>query len=157
MPDQLMDFNIYGYVPSLAAGIAFITVFSLLTIASIGLVAKSKIWWLLVLVVGGIGEVIGWAGRTWAAKQYRSLNAFLIQQICLILAPCFFSAALYGILGMTIRYLGPEHSRLRPGLYLVVFCLADLVAIVIQAIGGAMAAIAQVSSANLLVCTYRPS
>ncbi|KAL8290244.1 hypothetical protein RQP46_003183 [Phenoliferia psychrophenolica] len=48
----------------------------------------------------------------------------------------------YGCLGMLIRALGPQYSRLRPNLYLVVFCLADLVAIVVQAIGGAMAALA---------------
>lgn len=50
----------------------------------------------------------------------------------LILAPCFFSAALYGILGMTIRYRGAEFSRIKPRNYLIAFCLADLVAIVIQ-------------------------
>lgn len=49
---------------------------------------------------------------------------------------------IYGTLGMFIRALGPQYSRLRPKLYLVVFCLADLVAIVVQAVGGAMAALA---------------
>ena len=68
----------------------------------------------------------------------------------------------YGTLGMLIRALGPQYSRLRPKLYLVVLCLADLVAIaslrsgvgwrnaplmrgelqVVQAVGGAMAALA---------------
>ena len=60
----------------------------------------------------------------------------------LILAPCFFSATCYGILGMVVRALGRQYSVLRPSLYLWIFCVADLVAIVVQAIGGAMAALA---------------
>ncbi|GAA5869889.1 hypothetical protein JCM1840_007663 [Sporobolomyces johnsonii] len=119
-----LTFNIYGYDPSLAAAIVFIVAFSLITIVQTGLVARSRIWWLTVLIVGGIGEIIGWAGRL------------------LILAPCFFSATVYGILGMLVRAIGPEYSILRPSLYLWVFCLCDLIAIVIQAVGGAKAALA---------------
>ncbi|TNY22111.1 RTA1 like protein-domain-containing protein [Rhodotorula diobovata] len=137
-----LDFNIYGYDPSLAAAIVFLVAFGLITLWQAGLVVRSRIWWLTVLVVGGLGEIIGWAGRAWAAKDPYSLNAFLTQQICLILAPCFFSATCYGILGMVVRALGRQYSVLRPSLYLWIFCVADLVAIVVQAIGGAMAALA---------------
>lgn len=56
-----------------------------------------------------------------------SLTAF---SRSLILAPCFFSCMVYGCLGMLIRALGPEYSRLRPNWYLWVFCTADLIAIV---------------------------
>ncbi|GAA5927838.1 RTA1 domain-containing protein [Sporobolomyces koalae] len=137
-----LTFNIYGYVPSLAAALVFVVVFSLITIVQTGLVLRSKIWWLSILVIGGIGEIIGWAGRLWSNRNVYSLDAFLCQQCALILAPCFFSAGCYGLLGMLVRALGPEHSPLRPALYLVIFCTMDLVAIVIQAVGGAMAAIA---------------
>lgn len=137
-----LDFNIYGYVPSLAAGIVFIVVFSLITLVQLGLVVRSRIWWLSILVVGGIGEILGWAGRLWSNQNIYSLNAFLVQQCCLILAPCFFSAGCYGLLGMLVRALGPEHSPLRPSLYLIIFCVCDLIAIIVQAVGGAMAAFA---------------
>lgn len=43
---------------------------------------------------------------------------------------------------MVVRALGRQYSVLRPSLYLWIFCVADLVAIVVQAIGGAMAALA---------------
>jgi len=63
-------------------------------------------------VIGGIGEILGWAGRLWAAKNPNSHDGFLIQIVCLIIAPCFFSAMLYGTTGKLIRLIGPEYSSL---------------------------------------------
>lgn len=57
--DQIMDFNIYGYVPSFGAGVAFITIFSVLSIASLALVIRSRLFWLVVVTIGGIGEILG--------------------------------------------------------------------------------------------------
>ncbi|SCZ98449.1 BZ3500_MvSof-1268-A1-R1_Chr7-1g09143 [Microbotryum saponariae] len=122
-----------------AAAIVFITLFGLITIINAFHVFKSKVWWMSILL---LGQVIGWSGRLWSSKNVYSLDAFLIQQCALILSPCFYSAALYGSLGMLTRTLGAEHSRLRPNFYMLVFCLADLLALVVQAVGGAMAAIA---------------
>ncbi|ORY66946.1 RTA1 domain protein [Leucosporidium creatinivorum] len=139
-----LTFNIYGYNPSLPAAIIFIVLFSLISLIQAGYVVRSRIWWLSVLCIGGLGQVIGWSGRLWSAKNVYSLNAFLIQQCCLILAPCFYSATVYGVLGMLIRAIDPnvQYSLLKPSLYLWIFCLADLLAIVVQAVGGAMAALA---------------
>lgn len=66
-----------------------------------------------VIAVGGLCEILGWVGRIWSAENVYNINGFLLQQVLLILAPCFFSAAVYGILGMLVRAVGPEHSRLR--------------------------------------------
>lgn len=137
-------------------------------------------------------ECVGWVGRSLSSGNPEDVNFFLMQSpskartefilhanppfavICLTLAPCFFSAAVYATLGMVrgrcplsfahadplaqlIRHLGAQYSRLPPHLYLWIFCLADLVAIVIQAVGGGMAAIAllkkkgSVSGTNTMV------
>ncbi|GAA6012160.1 hypothetical protein JCM10207_005152 [Rhodosporidiobolus poonsookiae] len=149
-----LTFNIYGYNPSLAAAIVFIIAFSLITIYQTVLVARSRIWWLSVLIVGGVGEILGWAGRLWAAKNPYSLNAFLTQIVSLIISPCFFSATIYGILGMIVRSIGREYSLLKPWLYLTIFCLADLIAIVIQAIGGAKAALALQNNEDSVAGTH---
>ncbi|SCV70998.1 BQ2448_3760 [Microbotryum intermedium] len=131
-----LTFNIY------AAAIVFITMFGLITITNAVHVIKSRAWWLSILLLGGLGQLIGWSGRLWSSKNVYSLNAFLIQQVTLILSPCFYSAVLYGWLGTLTQTLGAEHSRIRPGFYMLFFCLADLLAIVVQAVGGAMAATA---------------
>lgn len=136
-----LTFNIYGYVPSLAAGIVFLIAFSVLTAVHLGVVVRSRLWWTCVIVIGGLCEILGWVGRLWShinvsrvasecepccgeADQPRhartlrplqvyNINGFLLQEILLILAPCFFSAAVYGITGMLISAIGPEFSVLR--------------------------------------------
>lgn len=57
----------------------------------------------------------------------------------LIIAPVFFSAALYVLLRRFIIHLGPQSSVISARLYTIVFCLCDFVSLVVQAIGGAKA------------------
>lgn len=68
---------------------------------------------LQVIVVGGFCEILGWVGRLWSNENVYLLTPFLLQQILLILAPCFFSAALYASVGQLIRVVGPQFSVLR--------------------------------------------
>jgi hypothetical protein len=58
----------------------------------------------------------------------------------LIIAPVFFSAFDYIILGVAIRKLGPKYSVLRPSWYLIIFLTADMISLVLQAVGGGRAA-----------------
>lgn len=79
------EFNIYGYVPSLGGGAAFVAIFGLLTIANIALGVRSHFKAVsIVIAVGGLAETIGWVGRIWSHLNIASLNAFLIQQIWLV-------------------------------------------------------------------------
>ncbi|GAA5907129.1 hypothetical protein JCM6882_005176, partial [Rhodosporidiobolus microsporus] len=43
---------------------------------------------------------------------------------------------------MVVRSIGRQYSLFPPWLYLTIFCTADLIAIVVQAVGGGMAAVA---------------
>lgn len=86
--------------------------------------------------------MIGWASRTWAAKCPYNRDAFLSQIVTLIIAPVFFSAALYVLLGQLIHNLGRSSSFLSARWYTIIFCTCDVVSLVIQAVGGAMASMA---------------
>ncbi|KAI1044169.1 hypothetical protein LB505_007467 [Fusarium chuoi] len=57
------------------------------------------------------------------------------------LAPVFFTAGVYIILGRLIQVFGRDCSILRPSLYLWVFCTCDTISLVVQAIGGGMASV----------------
>ena len=132
MPDDWY----YAYRPSLAAGVVFLTAFSLLALFHLGVTIKSRVWWTVVrlpsyltpttsqadpksafcvqvIALGGLCEVLGWAGRLWSWKNPVSFDSFLMQTICLVIAPCFFSAACYSITGILIRIVGPEYSLFR--------------------------------------------
>lgn len=62
------------------------------------------------------------------------------------MAPVFFSAYCYTILGAAINVLGPQYSALEPRNYFIVFITADLVSLILQAIGGGQAASAAATS-----------
>jgi len=64
-------------------------------------------------------------------------------QICtLIIAPTFFTAAMYVVLGRIIQLAGRQTSPLSPAAYLWIFCTVDVISLVVQAVGGGMAAVA---------------
>jgi uncharacterized membrane protein YhaH (DUF805 family) len=69
-----------------------------------------------------------------------------MQITTLIIAPTFFTAGAYLILGQLIRIWGPEVSPISPRVYLYIFCTSDVFALVLQAIGGALASTASDSS-----------
>lgn len=52
----------------------------------------------------------------------------------------FFSAWDYTLLGLSIKHIGHQYSLIGPNLYLVIFVIADIVSLVLQAIGGGGAA-----------------
>ncbi|KAG9945505.1 RTA1-domain-containing protein, partial [Aureobasidium melanogenum] len=132
----------YGYVPSLAAGIVYCVLFGLSMIAHTFQAIKTRALWNLVFAVGCLTEILGWAARTWSSECPYNANAFLMQICTLIIAPTFFTAGIYVILGRMIAIAGPGVSPIRPVWYLWIFCTVDIISLVIQAVGGGSAAVA---------------
>jgi len=132
----------YGYVPSLAAGIVYCVIFGLSMIAHTFQAIKTRALWNLVFAVGCLTEVIGWAARSWSSECAYNANAFLMQICTLIIAPTFFTAGIYVILGRMIAIAGPGVSPIGPVWYLWIFCTVDVISLVIQAVGGGSAAVA---------------
>jgi len=131
--------NQYGYKPSLAAGIAFCVLFTVTMTVHVAQAWYKKRWWCLLFAIGALTELLGWAGRTWSAECPSNLNAFLMQITTLIIAPTFFTAAIYVILGRLIVIMGKETSPISATTYLWIFCGCDLISLVVQAVGGSMA------------------
>ena len=65
-----------------------------------------------------------------------------MQITTLIIAPTFFTAGVYVILGRLIQIMGRSTSPISAAAYLWIFCTCDILSLVIQAIGGGMAATA---------------
>ncbi|KAL2014299.1 hypothetical protein VTN00DRAFT_1824 [Thermoascus crustaceus] len=129
----------YGYKPSVAAGIIFCALFGLSMIAHTVQLVWKRNWWCVVFSIGCLVEVLGWAGRTWSSQCPYMSTAFLMQISTLIIAPTFFTAGIYVLLGRFIKILGRDSSFLSPALYLWIFCTCDIISLVVQAIGGGMA------------------
>ncbi|KAJ5155832.1 hypothetical protein N7492_008635 [Penicillium capsulatum] len=129
----------YGYVPGLGAGIAYCVLFGVSMLLHTVQLCWKRTWWCSVFSVGCLVEVLGWAGRTWSSQCPYNMNAFLMQISTLIIAPTFFTAGIYVLLGRFIQILGRESSILKPSWYLWIFCTCDVISLVIQAIGGGIA------------------
>lgn len=133
---------LYGYIPTEGVCATFVALFGLSTLIHLGEAIYFRLWWLLpTIILGGIGEVIGWSGRLWSSKTYLGnlVEPYLIQISTTIISPTPIVAANFVILGILIRHLGTHYSRLNPLWYTIVFCTADVVALVVQAIGGGQA------------------
>ena len=75
-------------------------------------------------------------------KNPWSNDGFQIQICCLILAPAFFSAAIYVQLKYLVIVIGREFSRVRPKQYTWFFITCDIFALILQGAGGGIAATA---------------
>jgi len=139
--DSLSPF--YGYIPSLSATVVFTVLFFISTTIHLGQAIRYKMWYLLLTAVtAGNLEVTGWAARTYSHFNPGKLMPYLIQTVTTINAPTPLVAAYFIILAEIIRRLGPCYSRLRPKMYAIIFLTADMIALTVQGVGGALAAIA---------------
>ncbi|KAL4864582.1 hypothetical protein BDV12DRAFT_176017 [Aspergillus spectabilis] len=91
------------------------------------------------MIAGLVLEVLGYAARILFHDDPFNFDYFLMNLICLSLAPVFFCAALYFLLGrIVIVYLGEDISRLKPRNYAIVFISCDTLALILQSAGGAL-------------------
>ncbi|CAE6413256.1 putative protein C17G6,02c [Schizosaccharomyces pombe 972h-] [Rhizoctonia solani] len=133
----------FNYVPTGWIGITFLALFGVTTAGHLLQALLLRTMYMLpTLVLCGICELLGWAGRYWGHVNPQNGDAFMMQITTTIIAPSFMTAAMFLILPKIISELGMEYSRMPPRLYSIVFISADVTALVIQAVGGAMASIA---------------
>ncbi|EIM86347.1 RTA1-like protein [Stereum hirsutum FP-91666 SS1] len=131
----------YGYVPSKAIGIVACVLFGLSTVVHAGQSIKYKLWWLLPTVcLSGLIELVGWAARVKSAYDPTLQTPVLIQTVLLIMAPTPLVASNFMIFSRIVARGGQQFSRLSPRRYSQIFLTADVVALIIQTLGGGMAA-----------------
>lgn len=131
--------NAYGYVPSFAAGIVFDIVFLAMGVYHIVRSVQKRRATSYLLAIAAYIEHFGWMARTWSSKCAYNKIAFLLQITTLVVAPIFVAAAIYVALASLIRTVGQQYSVIRPKLYLWIFLVVDVLSLVIQGGGGALA------------------
>lgn len=143
LPYCPVESSIYGYAPSLPANAFFTAWFAALFIPNIVFGVYYKAWtYMLALGLGCAIEALGYGGRIMLHANPFSTAGFQMQICCLILGPAFNSAAIYLTLKHVALTFGPEYSIIKPKFYTWIFIIGDLFSLVLQAIGGGMAATA---------------
>ena len=139
-PDCLADPTGFGQYPDVADKIFSIAFFTICAILQLVLGIKWRTWTYMVFTVCGSAlEAVGYLGRLQLWESPLSIKGFEIQIICLVLAPAFLSAGIYLSLKHLIIRLGPRYSALKPEYYTRAFIAADIISLILQFVGGAIA------------------
>ncbi|OHW97541.1 RTA1 domain-containing protein [Colletotrichum incanum] len=140
-PGAAFDFKLYRYTPSLAAAIASVVVFAILTLLHTFRLIKTKAYYFTAFTIGGVFQTIGYAGRIWSHYDPLSIGGFVIQAILILVAPALYAASIYMILGRLIRTVRGEHLSLIPVNWVTrIFVTGDVIAFTLQAGGGGVQA-----------------
>lgn len=88
-------------------------------------------------------EIVGYIFRILSSQQDPySVPWFVVQYFFIVVAPVFFSAAIYAIASVLINTYGREYSPIPPKVVLGVFITCDVVATVVQIAGAALIGVA---------------
>lgn len=130
-----------GNYPSLGGNIALLVVYSVfLALQIISGVFYHQWWFLSCWVCALVLEILGYIGRIWSHENIMNFNAFVMQLVCLTLAPCFMMAGIYYVIAQLTVIYGQKFSLLRPMQYSLIFIICDIISIILQAVGGGVAA-----------------
>ncbi|KAF2138952.1 uncharacterized protein K452DRAFT_337768 [Aplosporella prunicola CBS 121167] len=131
----------WAYRPSLGANAAFAAIFglSLLLFLVQGVVSKRFLGFTIAMVSGDILEVLGYAGRLMSWSNPFGENGFLMQIVCLTIAPAFMAAGIYFCLSRIVATFGASNSRIPPLAYPRIFIPCDVISLLLQAAGGGLA------------------
>ncbi|KAJ3004492.1 hypothetical protein HKX48_001195 [Thoreauomyces humboldtii] len=131
------------YRPSLPGNVVYLACFGILLVfhATVGVRWRTHAF-LILVCVGAFGEMVGYLGRLWVRQDPWTQDPFLVYLVPITLAPAFITAAIYLCLGRIIRIHGSHHARLSPRAITRVFVFCDVVSLVVQSLGGAIASVA---------------
>ncbi|KAJ3006682.1 hypothetical protein HKX48_009533 [Thoreauomyces humboldtii] len=131
---------IYGYTPSFALAVIASALFFLSLVVHLIQVVRYRTPYFSVLSIGLGLEVLGYVFRALSSRldPYR-VAFFVAQYFCIVVAPVFFSAAIYLVL-QKLLLLAPlsKPLPLSPRSIIVIFLSFDLVTTVVQIVGAAL-------------------
>ncbi|KAJ5691897.1 hypothetical protein N7462_001320 [Penicillium macrosclerotiorum] len=140
-------FQLYRYTPSLPAAVIFAVLFILTTVYHIYQLAKSRSWYFVAFVLGGVFQIIGYIARAAAHTNTKSVPIYSIQTILILLAPPLYAASIYMVLGRLVRHLRAESYSMVPLKWMTsIFVTGDVIAFLMQAAGGGIMASGTISA-----------
>ncbi|CAJ0547675.1 Ff.00g044290.m01.CDS01 [Fusarium sp. VM40] len=138
-----LEASILRYQPNIPANAVFVAVFGLSMAIHTFQGIKMRTWGFMSSMLAGCTlEIIGYVGRFIIHDNPFDFNGFLMQIICITVAPVFFSAAIYVLLSQVINFVDPSISRFPPKYFYWIFIPSDIISLILQAVGGALSCVA---------------
>ncbi|KAL2267289.1 hypothetical protein VTJ83DRAFT_4566 [Remersonia thermophila] len=130
-----------GYFPNKGINVFFAIGYFLAMVTALVLGIRTKTWSYTGFLAAGCAlEAAGYAARVPLSINPWNKHAFETQIIAIILGPTLVCVSIYLTLKHVCLALNPALSRVRPQRYPFIFVPLDLSCLLIQAIGGALAA-----------------
>ncbi|TKA79605.1 hypothetical protein B0A55_03361 [Friedmanniomyces simplex] len=149
----LNGFEYYHYAPSMGAAILFIILFGLATSLHFAQMIRSRTWFMIPFVIGGVFETIGYVGRALSASQSPgayTLGPYIIQNLLTLVAPALFAASIYMELGRIVLMINGDKALFIRRTWLTkIFVGGDVFSFLLQGGGGGLMGSGQISSINL--------
>ncbi|CAI7655139.1 unnamed protein product [Penicillium glandicola] len=142
-------FELYHYNPSGVSAIVFAATFGLTATLHIWQLVRNRTWYFIPFVIGCLFEAFGYLARYASSRQTPNWTTgpYIAQSLMLLLAPAFFAASIYMILGRIIRLLNADScSIVRTSWLTKIFVTGDVLSFFIQSGGGGMLATAKDNS-----------
>lgn len=135
--------NLYSYNLNVGANVFFFIIFTVLFLFNLFMIIRSRYHWYNVTFTAGYAlEFLGFLGRVLGIVDNANLNYYLLQYVCLTISPAFIMAGIYFIFAQNVIVHGRQYSVLKPMWYSYFFVFTDVLSLVIQGLGGAMASVA---------------
>ncbi|KAI3395928.1 hypothetical protein diail_639 [Diaporthe ilicicola] len=136
-----VQYTTLGYYPNKPLNIFCAAAFGLALIIQLVIGVWKRTWSFTGFIVAGCAlEMAGYAARVSLADNPWNKQAFETQICAIILAPTLICISIYLTLKHLTLALNPSLSRLRPKWLPLIFVPADVTCLLVQAIGGALAA-----------------
>ncbi|KAG9857421.1 putative C6 transcription factor, partial [Aureobasidium melanogenum] len=149
-----MAFSYYEYLPSKAAAVIACLIFIVITLLHTWQLFRTRTWFFIPFVIGGLFEVVGYAARAKSASQYPdyTLMPYILQSLFLLLAPTLFAASIYMELGRILDLTeGESRSLIRRKLLTKIFVMGDVLSFLAQSAGGGMLAQGSSSGNKIII------
>jgi hypothetical protein len=143
--------NPFHYMPSMAPAVVSLVLYTLSFVALSVLTIWKQTWYMIPLLFGHIMEIIGYATRIpLVSKPVGQMGLYICMHVCLIMAPVFYAAIEYMLLGRLMHAVGDQYSLIKPKLVARIFIISDVISFFIQSAGAGLLASAgeNVNAAN---------
>ncbi|EHL01200.1 putative Sphingoid long-chain base transporter RSB1 [Glarea lozoyensis 74030] len=137
------------YLPTIPGNAIFAGLFGLFIIVQLFLGIKHKTWgFMTALCMGLVLECVGYIARVLMHDDPFNGDWFLMSLVVLTIAPAFITAGVYLCLARIISVYGEHLSRFKPRTYTIVFVTCDFICLVLQGLGGGIAASADTKKSS---------
>ncbi|CAG9940084.1 unnamed protein product [Clonostachys rosea f. rosea IK726] len=135
-PLEGTNYFLWFYLPQMWASLLFLALFIILTGLQIWKMVKTRTWFCIPFVIGGIFEFLGYALRAMAYKNTDKIMPYAFFSMATLLAPALFAASIYMTLGRLVRSVHAQSLLIISDRWITrIFVAGDIASFIVQGIG----------------------